>query len=337
MTVLLYHHEVFARHDAGAWHPERPDRLVAVTAGVHDSGVTVVEKEPEPAPLEAIHRIHKPEYVAGIQELCAAGGGSLDADTAVSADSWEAALRAAGAGLDAVEALRRGEGEAAFLAVRPPGHHALAARAMGFCVFNNIAVATAAITATGERVAIVDWDVHHGNGTQETFYESGDVVYLSMHEFPFYPGTGWIEEDGDQAGAGHMVNIPFPAGTGGDAYATATDEVILPVLRSFDPHWILVSCGFDAHASDPLADLMLTEGDYARMAAALAGVAPPGRTIFFLEGGYDLDAIRGSAAAAIRATSGLPVEPYQPIPSPERAHRVVEMVAARAAQSWDLL
>jgi acetoin utilization deacetylase AcuC-like enzyme len=336
MRVLLYHHDVFARHDTGPWHPERPDRLVAAVAGVEGSGLEVIRREPSPASTEAIATVHSDVYIARIEAFCRAGGGALDADTVVSEESWEAALRSAGAGLDAVAALRSGEAECAFLAVRPPGHHARTAQAMGFCLFNNIAITAATLMAAGERVAIVDWDVHHGNGTQETFYESGGLVYLSLHEFPFYPGTGWMDEDGDQDGSGHIVNLPFPARTGGDVYAEAMERVIVPVLREFAPHWVLVSCGFDAHRSDPLADLMLVDADYGRMAAAVAGVAPTGRTLFFLEGGYDLAAIEASTAAVLQGTVGHPFEDQAPVESPQRSHQVLGLVASKVAADWGL-
>jgi len=336
MKVLLYHHDVFGEHDTGSWHPERPDRLRAAISGVHASGLEVITREPNRVPMEVLEEIHSPSYIAEIERFCAAGGGALDADTVVSEDSWEAALRSAGSGLDAVAALRAGEGECAFLAVRPPGHHALKSSAMGFCVFNNIAVTAAALTGAGDRVAIVDWDVHHGNGTQETFYESGDVVYLSMHEFPFYPGTGWLDEDGDQEGSGHIVNIPFPAGTGGDVYAGAMERLILPVIEEFDPHWILVSCGFDAHRDDQLADQYLVSADYGRMAKAVASVAPRGRTIFFLEGGYDLAAIEASTAAALQGTVGLPFEPEDALESPRRSHQILDLVVGKVVSDWGI-
>ena len=336
MRVLLYHHDVFARHDTGPWHPERPDRLTAAVAGVDGSGLEVVRHEPEPAGREVIGAVHDDAYITRIEQFCRGGGGALDADTVVSEDSWEAALRSAGAGLDAAAALRDGAAGCAFLAIRPPGHHARTSQAMGFCLFNNIAVTTTALNAAGERVAIVDWDVHHGNGTQETFYESGDVIYLSLHEFPFYPGTGWLDEDGDQAGSGHIVNMPMPARTGGDVYAEAMERIIQPVIREFDPHWILVSCGFDAHRDDPLADQMLVNADYGRMAAALAEVAPASRTIFFLEGGYDLAAIQAATSAALQGTAGLPFEEGEPVASPVRSHRILELVASKVASDWGL-
>ncbi|MCB2223417.1 MAG: histone deacetylase [Actinobacteria bacterium] len=336
MRVLLYHHDVFAHHDTGPWHPERPERLPALIAGVEGSGLEVIRREPPLATFDQLSVIHSLDYIRKVEAFCLTGGGALDADTVVSEDSWEAALRSAGAGPAATRALRDGDAECAFLAVRPPGHHARTAQAMGFCLFNNIAVTAAVLAAEGERVAIVDWDVHHGNGTQETFYESGDVIYLSLHEFPFYPGTGWLDEDGDQDGAGHIVNLPFPPQTGGDVYADAFEQVIVPVLREFDPHWVLVSSGFDAHRDDPLADQMLVSADYGRMAAAVASVAPASRTVFFLEGGYDLAAIEASSAAALQGTAGLPYTDEEPLRSPVRSHQILRLMAAKVARDWGL-
>ncbi len=334
MRLLLYHHDSFSRHDSGPGHPERPERLRAAIAGTRGSGAEILERDPPEVDLALLSEIHDPEYVESVRRFCADGGGRLDHDTAASPESWEAALRAAGAGPAAVAELREGGADAAFLAVRPPGHHALAARAMGFCLFNNIAVAAAAIVAAGERVAILDWDVHHGNGTQDSFYESGDVVYLSMHEFPLYPGTGWIDENGDQDGTGHIVNVPLPAGTAGDAYEEAMERVVRPVLTSFQPDWLLVSAGFDAHVADPLADLRLTAADYRRMAAVAVGEVPAQRTILFLEGGYDLAAIEASVAESIRGVAGeAPVTPPDGV-SPERAFRIIDLVAAQVADVW---
>ena len=334
--MLLYHHDVFARHDTGPWHPERPGRVEAALNGVTASGVEVIRRTPEPAPLEIIQRIHDPSYVAEIERVCARGGGALDPDTVVSEESWEASLRAAGAGLDAAAALQRGEGDTAFLAIRPPGHHALRARAMGFCLFNNVAVTAAHLAARGERVVILDWDVHHGNGTQEMFYESPDVLFISLHQFPFYPGTGWIDEDGDQGGAGHIVNFPFPAGTGGDVYAESMERVIVPLIARFDPQWVLVSCGFDAHVDDPLAHQQLVTPDYARLAEAVASVSPPGRLIFFLEGGYDLGVIEAGAAETMRGLAGLPFGDQAPLASPRRSHQILDLVAGKVKGDWKL-
>jgi acetoin utilization deacetylase AcuC-like enzyme len=206
---------------------------------------------------------------------------------------------------------------------------------MGFCIFNNIAIAAEAITRAGERVAIVDWDVHHGNGTQDHFYGRKDVLYVSMHEFPFYPGSGWIDEDGDGDGAGLNVNIPFPASTAGDAYEVAMTELVLPLVRSFGPDWILVSAGYDAHVADPLADVRLEASDYGRMAAHLAGVVGGHRVVPFLEGGYDLAAIEASVAATVRGLGGH-MPPRGELTSPKRSFQMLELAAEKVAETWEL-
>jgi acetoin utilization deacetylase AcuC-like enzyme len=162
------------------------------------------------------------------------------------------------------------------------------------------------------------------------------VVYLSMHEYPYYPGTGWLDEDGDQAGSGHIINMPFPAGTAGDVYAKAFDRIVVPVLREFDPHWILVSAGYDAHRADPLANFQLVDGDYGRMAGVISGMAPPARTIFFLEGGYDLDAMEGSVAATLRGFAGEEVGGEAPEQSPVRAHQILDLAAQKVAADWTI-
>jgi acetoin utilization deacetylase AcuC-like enzyme len=334
VRLLLYTHPACREHDTGGWHPERPARLEAVLAGAHRSSQEVIDREAPEAPIEALEAVHRPSYVARIREFCLAGGGSLDPDTVVSVGSWQAALRAAGAGLAAVDALDAGEGDAAFLAVRPPGHHATRDRAMGFCLFNNIGITAEALTRRGKRVAIVDWDVHHGNATQEMFYDRGDVVYVSTHEFPFYPGTGWIDESGKGEGEGCNINIPVPAGTAGDAYEEAWVRIVMPVLQEMSPDWVLVSAGFDGHAEDPLANVRLWEADYGRMAHRLAGVAS-GRLVFFLEGGYDLEAISASVAATVDGVGG-EFPDLTGDESPPRAFHMIQVAAAQTGKHWDV-
>jgi acetoin utilization deacetylase AcuC-like enzyme len=211
----------------------------------------------------------------------------------------------AGAGLVAIEALRRGEAGAAFVATRPPGHHATATRAMGFCLLNNVAIGAAALAAAGERVAIIDWDVHHGNGTQDIFWDDPRVLYVSTHQSPAYPGTGHADEVGGSAAVGTTLNVPLPPGSRGDALRAAFDELIAPAVEEFAPTWVLISAGFDAHRDDPLASLEWSAGDYADITAAVAALAPQrGRVVAYLEGGYDLAALRRSAGATIASLAG---------------------------------
>ncbi len=273
-------------HDGGA-HPERPARITAVRQGIDDLGLgdELVFVEPEPAPVAALERVHDPSYLEAAEAFCRAGGGNIDADTYARSDTWDAALESAGAGLAAVEALeQRGDG-IAFAAARPPGHHALENRSMGFCLLNNVAVAAAALTAKGERVLILDWDVHHGNGTQDIFYDDPKVLYVSTHQWPWYPGTGAAEETGGPDAHNGNVNVPLPAGATGDVVRRAIEDVAGPVIDGFDPTWVLVSASFDAHRNDPLSDLLLSSGDFGHLGRLAAELAPrPGRLAFFLEG-----------------------------------------------------
>ncbi len=311
MPVLLGRHDSFRQHYTGRSHPERPERLEAVLRGVAESGVVddLVDFEPRLASRNEVARVHDDSYIKRLEDFCAAGGGFLDPDTAASTGSFDAALRAAGAGVDAAERLVAGEAEAAFLAVRPPGHHALRDEAMGFCLFNSVAVAAAHLAAKGDRVVIVDWDAHHGNGTQDIFYESRDVLYVSFHQYPFYPGTGALHETGAGAGKGATVNLPLPQLTTGDVYRAAFDRVVIPVTERFRPDWVLVSAGFDAHRADPLTELGLSAGDFGDLTTLSMSLAPAGRRIAFLEGGYDVAALEVSVASCVAALAGVECRP----------------------------
>ncbi|MDQ6840343.1 MAG: histone deacetylase, partial [Actinomycetota bacterium] len=285
--------------------------LVAVSAGLERAGLgdALVRVAPGPAGRADLERVHRPAYLDAIERFCAAGGGGIDADTVVVEQSWRAALVGAGAGLDAVDRLRRGEGDAAFIAMRPPGHHATPTRAMGFCLINNVAVTAAALADGGERVLIVDIDAHHGNGTQEAFYGDDRVTYVSLHQWPFYPGTGRLDEIGVGAGTGATINLPMPAGATGDVYLQAFDEVIVPVAERVKPTWVIISAGFDAHRSDPLTDMGLSSGDYADLVSRIAGLVPPERRLVVLEGGYDLEALADCTAACLTSLAGEPRHP----------------------------
>jgi acetoin utilization deacetylase AcuC-like enzyme len=295
-------------------HPERPSRVDAAAAGVDDLhlGEDRIDIETRLATFDELAAVHDAVYLRELEAFCAAGGGRLDPDTYAGRYSWDAARRTAGAGLSAIAALANGEGDVAFVGARPPGHHALADRAMGFCLVNNVAVAAAALTAEGERVMIVDWDVHHGNGTEALFWDDDRVCYVSTHQDRFYPGTGAVDDIGGDAARGLTVNVPLPAGATGDVATRALEEVVAPVADHFAPTWVLVSAGFDAHRDDPLANLSLSSGDFARLATTVRGFAPQtGRLALFLEGGYDLDAIQSSVAATLGAVldAAAPNEP----------------------------
>jgi acetoin utilization deacetylase AcuC-like enzyme len=328
VKVALVTHDAGLMHDAGYRHPERPARMEAARDGVWQSGLEVVSLEAPPAGLDALHAVHEAAYVSEIERFCLSGGGYLDPDTHAAEASWEAALRAGGAGEEAVRALASGVADVGFVVMRPPGHHAMRGRAMGFCLFNNIAITARSLEAAGARVAIVDWDVHHGNGTQATFYDDPQVLYVSIHESPFYPGTGYIEEVGNGAATGTTVNLPFRPATGGRPYRTAMESLIRDTIEDFAADWLLVSAGYDAHRADPLAGMLLEAEDYGAMANLLQGVVPVSRTIFFLEGGYDLDAMRVSVAATLQGTRGDSFAETAPQESDEYAEAVIAKVAA---------
>ncbi|MEO5373678.1 MAG: histone deacetylase family protein [Alphaproteobacteria bacterium] len=305
MPTLFISHPVCLEHDTGAYHPERPERLTAILRALDDKAFApLVRTEAPYADLAQIERVHPGSYVRSIlAAVPASGHRHIDSDTVLSPESGEAALRAAGGVVAAVDAVARGEVRNAFCAVRPPGHHAETATAMGFCLFNNVAIGAHHARAVHgfHRVAVVDFDVHHGNGTQEIFWKDADLFYASTHQYPCYPGTGGGGETGS---ANNVVNVPLAPGSGSSEFRKGVTSRILPALVAFRPDFLLISAGFDAHARDPLASLNLGDDDYAWVTAELLKIADEacgGRVVSVLEGGYDLTALSTSATAHIRA------------------------------------
>jgi acetoin utilization deacetylase AcuC-like enzyme len=309
----------YLEHDTGAAHPERPDRLRAIGR--------LLRSEPSPdwiripardASVEDLARIHVPEYVERVAATARLARFAFDADTPACARTFAAARRAAGGVLALVDAVMAGRVSNGFALVRPPGHHAERDRAMGFCFFNNVALAAAHLRAAHglRRVLIVDWDVHHGNGTQHSFYRDPSVLFVSSHQYPFYPGTGAVREVGTGEGEGFTLNLPFPAGYGDAQYVQAFLDVVEPIARQFVPEFILVSAGFDAHRRDPLAGMDVTEDGFAKLARVLLRTARElcqDRLVAVLEGGYDLEGLTRSIAAVLSEMQGEQLgEPVSP-------------------------
>jgi acetoin utilization deacetylase AcuC-like enzyme len=306
----------FHAHDPGPHHPECPERL-AVLDGVFAAPdlAGCVRPAARPANEEELIRVHTPGLVRAVAASVERDRTSYDPDTSASAGTFEAACYAVGSAIDLADAVLDRELDCGFAALRPPGHHAEADRAMGFCFFNNVAVVAQHLRARRglERILIVDWDVHHGNGTQHSFYRDDGVMYASLHQFPFYPGTGSAEETGRDRGEGYTVNIPMPAGAGHDDYMAAFRDLLVPVAREFSPEFVLVSAGFDAHREDPLAAVELDENSFARMTDALSGIAAEhcdGRIVLLLEGGYSLSALGRSVRATLDALRS--PQPFEP-------------------------
>ena len=291
-------------HDSGRNHPERPERLRAAMAGIADAGMrdAVVIVETRPAMRDELERVHAGGYLDDVERICSDGGGRLDPDTRVGVGSFHTGLHAVGAGLAVIESIEAGEADGGLVIVRPPGHHALADRAMGFCLFNNVAVAAAALTARGERVLIVDWDVHHGNGTQAIFWDDPRVLFVSSQLVGHWPFSGAVGETGGPLAPGMTINLPLPEGATGDVLLRAMDELVAPAVDRLRPTWVLVSAGYDSHRLDPLGGLGFSAADFADFTRRVRAFAPdPRKVVLFLEGGYDLDAVRMSVGATISA------------------------------------
>jgi acetoin utilization deacetylase AcuC-like enzyme len=317
VSLIVISSHRFTEHETPPGHPERVQRaevMDVIAARWRDRGGEVVA--PRAATHEQLARVHDPEYLRRISETSGQAI-ALDPDTYTSPETHDVALLAAGAAIDAVERVLSGSHATALALVRPPGHHAERTRAMGFCIYNNVAIAAAhARTVGARRVAIVDYDVHHGNGTQHTFDADPNVLYVSTHQYPFYPGTGAAGDVGEQAGRGYTVNLPLEAGAIGEDYRLVFAEVVLPVVRQFKPDLILVSAGFDAHERDPLANMRLTTDTFVAMTADLRAVATEcceGRLALVTEGGYDLQALAASLDGVIRTLAGPPALAEWPV------------------------
>jgi acetoin utilization deacetylase AcuC-like enzyme len=331
-------HPSSLRHDTGA-HPERAARMVAIDRELSARDWLGFERMSSPAvDRAALEAVHPAQYIDSIERACASGGGYLDLDTVVSQESFEAALHAAGGAVQMVDLLLDRTAPYAFSAHRPPGHHALRARAMGFCLFNNIAVAARhALDARGlERVMVLDWDVHHGNGTNDAFHTSDQVLFVSIHQWPLYPGTGPADDVGSDAGRGFTINLPVGRGSDDRVFCSLVDRVAVPLARAFAPQLVLISAGYDAHRDDPLGECAVTEEGYAAMTRSMRWVgetleAPVGCV---LEGGYSLDALASSVAATLAALR-------EPVAMPDldggEALPLVVQARERLAQWWPAL
>jgi acetoin utilization deacetylase AcuC-like enzyme len=331
--------DVFAGHRAPSGHPERPARAEAardalLAAGIVGSGTHVATR---PATDEELARVHAPRYLDELIKAVPGKSGWLDADTYFSPGSWAAVLAAAGSTAQLATDVLAGAYARGIAVVRPPGHHATRDHAMGFCLVNNVAVAAAAARAAGAaRVAIVDWDVHHGNGTQDIFWDDPTVLYTSVHQYPFYPGTGAAVEVGGPAARGATVNVGLPAGSGDADYLAAFDHVITPAIERFAPDLVLISAGFDAYVADPLAGMRVSDKGFAAIARRIRAVADrvsSGRMVAVLEGGYDLDGIAGGITATLAALTAeaVPVEPTAPLPTGLPRAAIDATLAAHAA------
>jgi acetoin utilization deacetylase AcuC-like enzyme len=326
---VYFDHPSSLEHDTGAGHPERADRIRAIEAELGARDWLGYERRRAPAAtMGQLHAVHPPEYVEAVRETSARAA-AFDLDTPTSEGTWEAALHAAGGACALAEALLGGE-QVGFSALRPPGHHAEPVRAMGFCLFANVSIAARhALDSLGaERVLVLDWDVHHGNGTNAIFRESPEVLFASIHQSPFWPGTGALSDVGSGAGEGYSINLPVPARSGEPEFCGLVEHVVLPAAREFAPDLVLVSAGFDAHRDDPIGGCSLETASYAELTRQVLTLGKP--VGYVLEGGYDLDALAGSVAASMEAlASG-----GEPGSHPRGA--LVEQAAAVVGRYWEL-
>ncbi len=335
--ALLLSDPRFFQHRSSGYHPERPERLDAAQAAIErartTAGLAFSAVEPRPVTEEELALVHEPDFVKWMQKL-RGNDGYIDADTFVGPESITVAELAAGGTVALTDAILDGPVKRGVALVRPPGHHARPGQAMGFCLFNNVAIAAAHARKRGlERVAIVDWDVHHGNGTQEAFYGDPHVLYVSTHQFPFYPGTGAVLETGERDGKGYTINVPLTAGGGDGIYRGAFERVILPALEDYRPELVIISAGFDASARDPLAEMALSPAAFGWMGRALRKVADTsadGRVLLALEGGYDLVALEAGLLAATRGiVEGTAVEIARDVD-----HEDIARASAVAKHTW---
>lgn len=350
-TLIIFSSR-YLDHKPGFSHPESPRRLEAMMEELEKSGILNDEScaiiEPEPASIKDLELVHRPDYIQLVEKVCESGGGILDlGDTAVSPESFDVAKLAVGGALKAVDDVMRGESENAFAFVRPPGHHAGPYYAMGFCIFNNVALAAAHLLNSFnlKRVLILDIDAHHGNGTQEIFYRTNEVLYVSLHQDPTdFPGTGFIDETGEEEGLGYTVNVPFPFQTGDSAYWKAVKEIVIPIVSQYRPQFILVSAGFDGYYRDTVAGLSLSAFIYPRIFRTILELAHQlcsNRVVAVLEGGYRTSFLRKAAVATVAQMAGLKYKisdkrPPLNLETQRMAEKIIEDAKRVQSSFWSL-